>query len=46
MITWKTIGRKKIPEPVKGLNVDFDIANQNVERVKQKIDWYLEDVRK
>lgn len=46
MITWKTIGKKKIPEPVKGLNEDFDIANENVEKLKKKIDDYLEDVRK
>ena len=38
MIQWKTVGKKKIPEPVKG----FDTANEKVEGVKGKITDYLE----
>lgn len=34
MIQWKSIGKKKIPEPVKGLNEEFDLANERVEKIK------------
>lgn len=41
MIQWKTIGKKKIPEPVQGLDENFDRANEKVERIKDKIEDYL-----
>lgn len=37
MIQWKTVGNKKIPEPVKGLNQEFDEANAKVEDIKQQL---------
>eukprot|EP00347_Sterkiella_histriomuscorum_P017253 403350104 len=46
MITWKTIGKKKIPEPIQGLDEEFDRANDKVERVKEKIEKHIEVVRK
>ena len=42
MIQWKSVGKKKIPEPVKGLDDEFDTANEKVEGVKGKIADYLE----
>ena len=46
MIQWKAIGKKKIPEPIKGLNNEFDEANNRVEKIKKKIDDYLEEAKK
>ncbi len=46
MIQWKSIGKKKVPEPIKGLDSDFDQANERVERCKKKIEDHLEDVKK
>ena len=37
VITWKQIGKKSIPEPVKGLCQEFDEANDNVEQTKKDI---------
>jgi len=37
VITWKTIGKKKFPEPTKGLSEDFDNANEKVEQLKASI---------
>lgn len=34
MIQWKTVGKKKVPEPVKGLDEEFDEANERVETIK------------
>ena len=46
MITWKTVGNKKVPEPKEGLDEEFDSANMKVESIKEKLDKYLEKVRK
>ena len=46
MIQWKAIGKKKIPEPVRGLDEEFDKANDRVEGIKLKIDNYLNVVKK
>ncbi len=46
MIQWKTIGKKKIPEPKPGLDENFDKANRSVEREKSKIEDYLDTVKK
>lgn len=37
MIQWKKLGSKKIPEPIKGLDSSFDIANSRVESIKKTI---------
>jgi hypothetical protein len=29
-IQWKTVGAKKVPEPIKGLDAEFDEANTRV----------------
>ena len=34
IIIWKSVGNKKVPEPVKGLSQDYDAANKNVEDIK------------
>ena len=39
------MGTKKIPEPVKGLDSEFDEANMRVEKIKERLDKYLEEVR-
>ena len=46
VITWKQIGKKKIPEPVKGLSEEFDAANNNVESTKQSIQACLTKAKK
>jgi len=46
VITWKQIGKKNIPEPVKGLCKEFDDANDNVERIKKEIQGCLTKARK
>ena len=42
MIQWKSVGNKKVPEPIPGLDEDFDQANQAVEDIKTKLEEYLE----
>jgi DNA mismatch repair protein MSH6 len=34
VIVWKTIGKKKIPEPIEGISHEYDQANQRVEEIK------------
>ncbi len=46
MIQWKSVGSKKVPEPVPGLDEEFDQANARVERIKEKLETYIEKVRK
>ena len=46
MIQWKSVGTKKVAEPVPGLDENFDEANENVERIKGQLNEYLEKVRK
>lgn len=46
VITWKQIGKKNIPEPVKGLCKEFDDANDNVEKIKKLIQGCLSKARK
>ena len=45
MITWKTINKKKCPEPKEGLDPKFDAANKAVEKAKEKLDEYLDEVK-
>jgi hypothetical protein len=40
------VGSKKVPEPIPGLDEDFDQANERVEKIKEKIEKYIEGVRK
>lgn len=46
MIQWKSVGSKKVPEPVPGLDEEFDQANARVEKIKEKLEKYIEKVRK
>jgi DNA mismatch repair ATPase MutS len=46
MIQWKTIGKKKIPEPVAGLDETFDNANAKIESIKREIDEYVTELKK
>lgn len=45
MIQWKKVGGKKVPEPVEGLDEEFDFANDRVDNIKQKLLDYLEEVK-
>ena len=45
MIKWKsTSNGKKVPEPVLGLDEDFDLANSTVDKNKEAINQYEEDL--
>jgi DNA mismatch repair protein MSH6 len=46
MIQWKSVGNKKVPEPVPGQDEEFDAANAKVEKIKNRLDEYIEGVRK
>ena len=46
MIQWKTVGKKKVPEPRPGLDENFDRANRAVEKVKHEIEEYLDTIKK
>ncbi len=46
MIQWKSVGNKKVPEPVPGLDEEFDTANSQVEKIKERLEAYIEKVRK
>lgn len=46
MIQWKSVGSKKVPEPVPGLDEEFDQANAKVEKIKGRLETYIEKVRK
>ncbi len=46
MIQWKAVGTKKVPEPTPGQDPDFDRANAKVDGIKDKLDKYLEKIRK
>jgi hypothetical protein len=47
MIVWKSAGGgKKIPEPVLGLDKEFDAANQRVQDKKDAIQNYVESLAK
>lgn len=35
IITWKTINKKKIPEPKEGLDPAFDEANRKIDEIKK-----------
>lgn len=41
--TWKNIGNKKVPEPVKGISRDYDMANKRIEDIKKQLQKCLED---
>ena len=46
MIQWKSVGSKKVPEPIKGLDKEFDQANERVGKIKQNLEDFLAKVRK
>lgn len=45
MISWKQAGGQKIPEPVKGLDEQFDACNAEVNEAKESLDHYLQQVK-
>ncbi|CAI2371577.1 unnamed protein product [Moneuplotes crassus] len=45
LIIWKSDGKEKIPEPLPGIDESFDIANQEVMRVKEQLDQHLEEIK-
>jgi hypothetical protein len=46
MIVWKQARGHRIPEPVLGLDPEFDQCNEDVNRAKADLDDYLESVKK
>ena len=46
VITWKKVGKKNVPEPVKGLSQEFDSANDKVEDIKSSIQDVLNKTKK
>ena len=46
LIQWKTVGKSKVPEPILGIDEEFDEKNQVVDQIKEKINAYVEDVSK
>ena len=46
MIVWKSIKGKKIPEPKKGIDENFDNVNDKISEVRSKIQSYISDVAK
>lgn len=46
MIVWKSVGSKRIPEPVRGLDGLFDDANENVTACHKAVKEYEQHVRK
>lgn len=43
---WKQSGKQKIPEPVRGKDEEFDGKNEVVEGIRERIDEYIESVKK
>jgi len=47
MIEWKKVGEKnRIPEPKVGISKEYDSANEEVETRKNKLNKYLESMKK
>ena len=46
VIIWKQIGRKKVPEPIPGLDQTYDKANQNVDDIKEEFNDLLKQTKK
>ena len=46
MITWKKVGTKKIPEPKRGVDPEFDNMNGKINEIKQKMEDYADEVKK
>jgi len=44
IITWKVVGKKKIPEPKEGLDEEFDKSKLRIEEVKANLNDYLDEV--
>jgi DNA mismatch repair ATPase MutS len=46
VIQWKQIGKKKIPEPISGLDEEYDKWNSVVDNLKYDLEVLLKKVRK
>ena len=46
MITWKQHLGKKVPEPKRGVDLEFDRTNERVDEIKNRMQEYAEDVAK
>lgn len=46
MVTWKKIGTERIPEPARGIEEEFDAANDLVNDIKKQFTEILKNVRK
>ena len=46
MVVWKSLKGKKIPEPKKGVDEDFDNVNVRVDEIRSKMHSYVKDVAK
>ena len=40
LIQWKTVGKQKVPEPILGIDEEFDEKNRVVDEIKGKVDAY------
>ena len=46
MVSWKRIGNERIPEPTKGIDETFDVANQVVNEIKVELENILKEEKK
>lgn len=46
MVVWKQAGKQKVPEPVRGLDEEFDAKNEKVENIRDRMDTYIETIKK
>ena len=46
MIEWKSFGGKRIPEPKRGIDEEFDGFNEAVNKIKEQMQDYAKDVEK
>ena len=45
LIVWKADGKEKIPEPMPGIDESFDVANEEVMKIKKDLDQHLWDIK-
>ena len=45
LIVWKADGKEKIPEPLPGIDESFDVANEEVMKIKKELDQHLCDIK-
>ena len=47
MIVWKKLNNNhKVPEPAKGIDKNFDNCNLKIEKIKQRMEDYIQDIVK